>query len=154
MTRLLAACFVLIAIGSCAVRDTLAAEPPATSPAQEARDQQLRDAQDYARTLPPMQIPACKWLNEHTCVSLDEWVRMQTKTRAPGRLSGAGESLRQRVQRPGTLLREPEEVYPRTWGDDAVAGHPAPHGAITDAEVARQCRLPLRAVQRQPAVDE
>ena len=44
--------------------------------ASEPPQDQVRAAAEAAAQSPPQQWPECKWVNERTCVSLDEWARM------------------------------------------------------------------------------
>lgn len=62
---------VCIAIGACGLRDSIALEQPATSPAQDARNQQLQEA---AR-LQGQVKPDCVWINPRVCVSAAELKR-------------------------------------------------------------------------------
>lgn len=44
--------------------------------ASEPPQDQVRAAAEAAAQSPPQQWPECKWVNERTCVSHDEWARM------------------------------------------------------------------------------
>lgn len=63
MTRL-TFCVVLLSIGCCTLRYSLAAQ---MSPAQDARDRQIREALEVASKLP--QAWPCVWVSERVCVS-------------------------------------------------------------------------------------
>lgn len=44
--------------------------------ASEPPQDQVRAAAEVAAKSPPQEWPECKWVNERTCVTLDEWARM------------------------------------------------------------------------------
>lgn len=68
MNRLIAACFVLIAVSSCSLRYSLALEHPPVSPSQDARNRQMTEAVEAAAKLPQPK-PDCVWISQRVCVS-------------------------------------------------------------------------------------